>query len=79
MQNIKKISAVLIICFLLLVLVACGVNLKSVKENPQPYIGEILKFNGIITDILNIPFTDFSLYVFEQKGTQVMYFYIRSH
>jgi len=64
------------VCVSLLIIVlifsSCGVTLKSVKENPQPYLGQKIEFRGKISDILNVPFTDFSIYVFEQKETQAV-------
>jgi hypothetical protein len=53
------------LCASILLLLSCVTTLKQVKEDPQNYVGKVIRIHGDITKVQKIPLTDFSLLIFK--------------
>lgn len=76
MKNIRFLTA-LLLAFLFFA--GCTSSLYVIRMNPQDYSGETVVLMGEIKEVLNIPFTGGSIFVFGNAEEEVTVFSAKSH
>ncbi|MFP4362815.1 MAG: hypothetical protein ACLFR1_02980 [Spirochaetia bacterium] len=69
-----KKTVLFFVVIIILTFVSCAVTVDQVKENPQQFAGETISVSGRVYNVVQVPLTDFSVYLFGNEESKVAVF-----
>ena len=77
----KKYSKILIVIlvFISTFFTSCVTTISAIKENPQKFAGKTLDIKGTVTNVINVPFTEFQVFLFADDNSKTAVFSISNH
>ena len=77
----KKKGFILIVLSIVLSisLIGCTTTLSAINKNPQEFAGKNVSIRGTIKNVVNIPFTEFQVFLFADEDSQAAVFSTLGH
>ncbi len=70
----KRTVFVILLMTLCFAFSSCTTSMRSIAENPQRFSQKVVTLKGRVNTIVRVPFTEYTVFVFESEGVKTVVF-----